>query len=949
MGADTITTHAQATALLDAASTQRLRALAQAHQATLHHVLLAAWALTLGRSTDQQDVLVPTVLAGRPAELADADARVGLFINTVPMRVQWESGDSFASLLQRVQQASGEAARHQVLSLADIQARTGALPVDHVFLVQGLPGEAVVGRRCGDARVSAACFRESLPYALQVSLTPGPDGIGIVLQGRLESGSLQALANALRSLLAAVAAQPMRPLREHELLDAAQRATVLAWGDGGPAAGGGTLLQALDAQLARAPEAPALVCGEEHLSYRELHARANRLAHALLADGPLAPDTLVALVARRDAALVTGLLAILKAGAAYLPVDPEHPRQRVRQLLETAGCRHVLLAPGLQHVLPPSCGARVLPLAADAVAGQPDTPPECEVRPEQLAYVIFTSGSTGTPKGVMLTHANAASVLAAIPLAAGFQGPQRVLGATTVSFDISILELLGPLTWGGTLVLAGADEARDPAQLLGLVEREQVTVLQATPSRLRLLLAAEPDAARARAVLGRLGHVLVGGEALPAPLASELLALAPLRACNVYGPTETAIWSACWPLAPGPVRLGRALAGERLLVLSREGRLQPPGALGEIAIAGAGVARGYLNDPARTAARFVRLPDIAGPVYLTGDLGRWRTDGSLEFRGRRDDQVKLRGMRIELAELEQHLLRLPEVRAAAAAVREGPHGAELVAYLVGPAAADPPVLRAALAEALPAAMLPARFVLLDALPLTPAGKTDRRACRRRQHSLPPRRRARRPASARRASAPSSPRCWDSRSDPTTTSSSAAATACWRSRRSGASTGRWPPATPCATSIAPPRQPRSPRSPPTPARRCAPSRPRPTIRCRRSSRRCGCCSNCSRTTPATTSPAPISSPARSISTSSPAPGPPWWRAMRRCAPCSSASTAGRGSRSCRAWRSPSSATRCRPAPIRKRPCRRSPAVRSTWSAARCSGWPASRSTPRASCC
>jgi amino acid adenylation domain-containing protein len=722
----TVATTAAATT--DAAVADRLRALARSRQASLHHVLLCAWGLTVGRFTDQRDVLVPTVVAGRPAEVADVDAMVGLFINNLPMRVRWQAGDTFDTLLQRMRDAAIDATGHQHLSLAEIQARTGALPIDHVFLVQGLPHDDLLGQPCGAARVSAACFRENIPYTLQVSVTPGDHGIGISVQGRHEAAWLQQLADGMLAILLEAAANPDAPLAAIAAATAAQRATVLAWGDGGSALEQRSLLQALDARLALHPDAPALVCDSARLTYLELHAWADRLASTLLARTCLAPETPIGLISHRDAGLLVGMLAILRAGGCFVPIDPQYPPERIRLMLDASGCRTVLVSPGLTGVLPPGCTAQVLHID-DAQAALPQSPPLLAVAPERLAYVIFTSGSTGTPKGVMVSHWNAASLLAAIPHATGLGDHERVLGSTTVSFDISVLELLGPLTWGGTLVLASAVQAKDPALLLELIEREQVTLLQGTPTRLQLLLDAAPtDPQRRSRTFSSVRHVLVGGEALPSALAQELLAMPGLRACNVYGPTETAIWSACWPLAPGPVRIGRAFAGERLLVLSQDRGLQPPGAVGEIAIAGCGVGRGYCNDPARTAERFVDVPGVAGKVYLTGDLGCWCGDGSLEFRGRRDEQVKVRGMRIELADVEHQLRQLPGVKTAAASTRRNARGEiELLAYLTGPATVEPAALRAQLASLLPDAMVPGHFVLLDALPQTPAGKTDRRA------------------------------------------------------------------------------------------------------------------------------------------------------------------------------------------------------------------------------
>ncbi len=735
--------HLQAAATVDAHAANALRTLAQTQRCSLHHLLLCAWALTLGRHLDQRDVVVPTVLAGRPGELEDADHLVGLLINTVPMRVTWQDSDSFGTLLQRVRDDSLTAARHQYLSMAEIQGVAGKLAIDHVLLVQGMPHQKVVGTRCGEARIGWAGFRESIPYSLEVSLMPTDEGIGICLRGDHEAGWLQGLADGLRQLLLTVSKDSQTRLDALDLISDAQRATLLAWGDGGPAAPHGTVLQAFDACVARTPDAPALVAGGKTLSYRDLDQLANRLAHALLADGPLAPDTPVALVSHRDTGLLAGLLAILRAGCAYVPVDPDFPPDRVRLMLQAGGCRHLLVSSDLVATVPALPGSRILCLETSA-ENLPSTPPACKVTPDQLAYVIFTSGSTGTPKGTMLTHANAASFFACLPQAFGFVAGDRILGVTTVSFDIAGLELLGVLCCGMTVVLASAEQARDPSQLLDLMQQERINVLQMTPTRLKLLLdsfvgwversathrSPVDDGLRsAPPILQNIRTLLVGGEALPQALAEQLLSLSHLRVFNVYGPTETTIWSASWQLSQGPVSLGRALPGERLLILSSQRRLQPSGAIGEIAIAGIGVARGYLNDAVRTAERFISLPDIEGPVYLTGDLGRWRSDGSLEFLGRRDDQIKIRGMRIEIGEIEHHLQQLPNVQEAVAAARKNTSGeTEIVAYLVGPKdRLDAAQLRTLLATHLPPAMIPSHFVLLAALPQTPNGKTDRRA------------------------------------------------------------------------------------------------------------------------------------------------------------------------------------------------------------------------------
>ncbi len=723
---------------LDSAATARLKAAARANKMSIFPLVLTLYATLLHRLCAQDDIVIGLPVGGR----TDPRFRntVGMLAATLPLRLIAAPKETLGACARAYQKTFLNALGHQAYPLEaliaslDLPRDTSRNPLfDTMFIYED--GNDRVYRMSGLECETAEVSRHAAMFDIAMEVVEAEGELTLRCEYDVDlfsEATAQSVLDAYIRLLHLAPDMLDQPIGELSLVDNAQRATLLAWGDGGPAPAPGTVLQAFDVQLARAPDAPALVSAGKTLSYRELDQMANRLAHTLLDEGPLSPDTPVALVSHRDAGLLAGLLAILRAGCAYVPVDPDFPPDRVRLMLQAGGCRHLLVSSDLVATLPALPGSRVLCLDAPA-ANAPSTPPNCNVVPEQLAYVIFTSGSTGTPKGTMLRHRNAAAFFACLPQVFGFTAVDRILGVTTVSFDIAALELLGALCCGMTVVLASAEQARDPAQLLDLMQQEHVNVLQMTPTRLRMLL----EAGNARGgregegagVLCGIRTLLVGGEALPQALAEQLLPLSHLRVFNVYGPTETTIWSASWQLSQGPVSLGRALPGERLLILSPQHRLQPAGAVGEIAIAGAGVARGYLNDAVRTAERFISLPDIEGPVYLTGDLGRWRSDGSLEFLGRRDDQIKIRGMRIEIGEIEHHLRQLPAVQDAAAAVRKNALGeAEIVAYLVGPKEnVDAAALRTAMAAHLPGPMIPARFVVLQALPQTPNGKTDRRA------------------------------------------------------------------------------------------------------------------------------------------------------------------------------------------------------------------------------
>jgi amino acid adenylation domain-containing protein len=392
-------------------------------------------------------------------------------------------------------------------------------------------------------------------------------------------------------------------------------------------------------------------------------------------------------------------------------------------MLEDSGCVAVLASRSLLGELSVPAGVPVIGLD-ETDASLPDSAPEVSVGPDALAYLIYTSGSTGRPKGTRLFHRNAASFFAALPQAFGFAPGQRLLAITTVSFDIAGLELLGALACGMTVVLASAATARDPARIVERIASERIEVLQSTPTRLKLLVEQAGIAS-----LAALKTVLVGGEALPQDLADQLASLPDTAVFNVYGPTETTIWSAACRVTPGPVSLGRALPGEQLFVLSAHKRLQPIGAVGELAIAGDGVGGAYHQRPELSAERFPAIPALGeGPVYLTGDLARWLPDGRLEFLGRSDGQIKIRGMRIEPAEIEQQLRRYPGVRDAVVVALKNERGfADLIAYLAADQAPDVADCRAFLARELPEPCLPSIFVTLPALPQTPNGKIDRRA------------------------------------------------------------------------------------------------------------------------------------------------------------------------------------------------------------------------------
>ncbi|GAA3804145.1 hypothetical protein GCM10022403_042600 [Streptomyces coacervatus] len=500
----------------------------------------------------------------------------------------------------------------------------------------------------------------------------------------------------------------------------------------------GLLTDLIEARAAATPEAVAVIADGRASTYRELDERANRMAHRLIRLGAAA-DVPIGVCLPRGRDLLPALLGVWKAGSAYVPLDTALPVQRLEYMLADSGAPVLICSSRSSERIPPGYRGAVLALEDDRadIEAHPPTAPDRVTDPEHLAYLMYTSGSTGTPKGVMVGQRALVNLVSSILDEAGAGHGGTWLASTSVSFDISGVEMYAPLASGGRVVLASDAEAKDPMALLRLMDAHGVTDVQATPSGWRLLLACGFDRPAVR--------VLVGGEALPVRLAAELRARA-AQVTNVYGPTETTIWSMFWgvPEKPDRVLLGRPLARTQAYVLDSTGRPDPDDGTGELYLGGEGLARGYAGRPGLTAERFV--PNPFGPpgkrLYRTGDLVRESSGYGIEFMSRIDDQVKIRGYRIELGEIQARLIEHSDVRDAVVTVRESDDGDKrLVAYLVPTPGRRPDVadIRAHLAATLPDYMIPPTFLAIGRIPLNTSGKTDHRA-------LPdPGRRARRPA------------------------------------------------------------------------------------------------------------------------------------------------------------------------------------------------------------
>ncbi|MCP2343569.1 non-ribosomal peptide synthetase [Actinomadura rupiterrae] len=730
---------------LDADAHAGLVAVARQHGVTLFMVAQAAVAMLLARLGAGTDIPLGTAIAGRGD--AATENLAGYFVNTLVLRTDVSSDPSFADVLARVRDTDLAAYAHQDLPFERLvedlnPARSLARhPLFQVMLaVESEPTQdwTLPGLRTEPVLAQAPSAKFDLSITLEERLAGGvPAGLGGGIEyatDLFDEETAAELAGRLARVLAQVAAEPGTRLRELEILSPEQRAIILNdWNDTVTPVPAQTLVELFDQQVAAAPGALAVLDEDARLTYAELDAQANRLARELIARGA-GPESVVAVMVERSVQLPGVLLGVMKSGAAYLPIDPEHPAERVRDLLADAAPDAIVCARNTEHLV---SGDRLVlddPATAAALAEHPaearvtDAERTLPLHPDHPAYVMYTSGSTGRPKGTILSHRAVVNQLAWMSGEYGITPQDRALHKASVGFDVSVWEMFMPLISGAAVAVARPGGQRDPRYLAELVERCGVTAAEFVPSLLAAFLREDGAAGRARG----LRRVFSGAEALPAELVEEFHGLLDAPLHNLYGPTETAIGVTARPCppggGPGPVPIGRPVWNTRVYVLDEFLRPLPPGAVGELYVSGVQLARGYSGRAALTAERFVACPYEAGArMYRTGDLARWTRDGELVFAGRADEQVKLRGIRIEPGEIEAVLAEHPSVARAAVVVREDRPGIRrLVAYVTGPDA-DPAELRAHAAARLPDAMVPAAVVVLGELPALPNGKLDRAA------------------------------------------------------------------------------------------------------------------------------------------------------------------------------------------------------------------------------
>ncbi|GAA2515245.1 non-ribosomal peptide synthetase [Winogradskya humida] len=729
-----------------AGTAARITRLAEREHTTPFAVGLAAFGAVLHRWSGQDDLVVGTPVAGRGrAEIA---ALAGFFVNTLPLRLDLTGDPDLPALVRRTRGTVLDAQSHADLPfdrlvevLKPDRDATGRSPLlRHLFQFYENPRPSVA---MGDVELTPVRLgRTTAKFDLTVDLVPrvdgGIDGCVEYNTDVYDAASVRRLAAALVEVLDQV--ESGTPLSALTVLGADDRTRLVEQFSGAAAPalnrGPATVHGHIEEQVARTPGAVAVKFGAAELTYAELDVRANRLANVLRKRGA-GPGRVVGVALPRSIELMVTLVAVLKSGAAYLPLETEYPSARIAMMLEDSGADVVVtdttsVSAELLQTMRAAGPAIICPHRdAFVIAASPGTAPQVELTGRDLAYMIFTSGSTGRPKGAMNEHRAVVNRLLWHHETLGLEVGERVLQKTPIGFDVSVWELFWPLMVGGTVTLVNPGVHRDPDRLVEAIVDSGATILHFVPSMLALFLASR-DVAKCTS----LTRIVCSGEELPAALVREAERLLPgVPVHNLYGPTEAAVDVSWFPSTEGVgtrVPIGRPIAGARLYVVDRTGALAPYGLPGELLIGGVPVARGYWNRPGLTADRFVPDPFGSGErLYRTGDLARWRDDGCLEYLGRIDNQVKLNGVRMELGEIEAVLAGHPAVDSAVVGVRTGPAGSSLTAWVLptsdaGQADELSPVLREHLRERLPAPMVPGVFVAVTEWPLSPNGKLDRK-------------------------------------------------------------------------------------------------------------------------------------------------------------------------------------------------------------------------------
>ena len=710
---------------------QKLQTLSRKSGTTLFMTLLAAFATLLYRYSGQSDILIGSPIANR--HRSELESLIGFFVNTLVLRTSFEDNPSFEKLLAQVRETTLKAYEHQDVTFEQVvealqpQRSLSHSPLFEVmFVLQNtpmgkikLPGVTLsqLERKRTIAKFDLTLLMSETDQELVGAWEYNTD--------LFDGSTIERMGNHFQNLLSAIVENPAQNVNELPILGATERHQLLVeWNN--------TTVdypqekcihQLFEVQVERTPDAVALVFEKQQLTYKQLNQRSNQLAHYLQSLG-VASEALVGICIERSVEMVIGLLGILKAGGAYVPIDPNLPPERIELMLSDSQASIFLTQKHLAATLPEN-QARVLCIDNEEIfINQNVENPISDVNSQNLAYIIYTSGSTGKPKGVQITHSSVVNLLHSIAITPELRNTDTTIAVTTISFDVSVPEIYGPLALGGRVVVANHEETKDPAQLMELITRQNGTIMSATPATWRMLLDADWEGSQKL-------KIICTGEGLPRELADQLLGKCE-SLWNLYGPTEITVWATLYQVKAGEglVAIGRPIANTQAYILDTNLEIVPIGQPGELHIGGVGLARGYLNRPELTAEKFIPNPfDKNFQLYKTGDLARYLPDGNIECIGRIDNQVKIRGFRIELGEIEAAIASYPEIQNVVVIAKEDNSGNKgLIAYFVSAQEEfSTQNLRQFLQEKLPNYAIPSNFVKLEFLPLTPNGKIDRKA------------------------------------------------------------------------------------------------------------------------------------------------------------------------------------------------------------------------------
>ncbi|MCC5648475.1 amino acid adenylation domain-containing protein [Nostoc sp. XA013] len=726
---------------LSQTTTATLQSLARQNQLTLNTFVQGAYALLLSRYSRETDVVYGVTVSGRPADLVKAESMVGMFINTLPVRVKIDSKESLLSWLKKIQSQLAEIRQYEYSPLLEVQGWSEVprgLPLfESILVFENYPIDTALKNGIKDLETQFISAVDNTNYPLTVTVIPSSElELRISYDcDRFHPDTITRMLGHLVTLLENMITDVSQPLLSFPMLTEFEKHQLLVEWNNTQAdyPQHKCIHQLFEEQVEKTPDAVAVVFEHEQLTYRELNQRANQLAYYLQKLG-VKPEVPVGICVERSPLMVIALLGILKAGGVYVPLDPSYPQQRLAFMLEDARLSVLLTQQKLAAVLSKH-QAQVVYLDTDweTISQHSVDNHINKTNTENLAYIIYTSGSTGQPKGVQISHDAIVNFLTAMRQTPGLNQEDILLSVTTLSFDIAALELYLPLIVGARVVIVSREVAADGIRLLKELTLSHATVMQATPATWRMLLAAEWKGTQQL-------KILCGGEALDSNLAHQLLERSK-QVWNLYGPTETTIWSSVYKVEntsqseriQSIVSIGRPIANTQFYILDQNQQLVPVGVPGELHIGGAGLARGYLNRPELIQEKFITNPfshKSDARIYKTGDLARYLPNGELEYIGRIDNQAKLRGFRIELGEIEAAINQYPSVSTSVVVIRQDESANQsLVAYVTlhsGQTLAIPE-LRHFLESKLPNYMIPSAFVVLEALPLTPNGKVDRRA------------------------------------------------------------------------------------------------------------------------------------------------------------------------------------------------------------------------------